>query len=134
MDYKAELDRVFSLYIRLRDANDGGMTRCISCGKIYPFGQMQNGHYFVRQHTATRWDERNCNAECIFCNCHDANHLVGYRKHLIQKIGQKEFDDLELKHRGECKLPDEEEYKELIRGYKQLCRILRRAKGINVTI
>lgn len=72
MDKKLELDRVYSLYIRLRDAGDGGYTRCISCGKVFPFEQMQNGHFWGRKHIATRWDEHNCNSECSTCLTPDA--------------------------------------------------------------
>ena len=32
-----KLDKVFSQYIRLRDAFPNGTFRCISCGKIKPF-------------------------------------------------------------------------------------------------
>ena len=134
MDYKEELDRVYSLYIRLRDAQDGGWTRCISCGHVYPFEQMQCGHYWSRKHIATRWDEQNCNSECSFCNVHEVNHLVGYRKNLIAKIGEDAFGGLERRHLSESKEPEEWEYKELIRGYKELCRVLKKAKGIPVAI
>lgn len=34
MNYKDKLDRIFSEYIRLRDADNNGYIRCISCGKI----------------------------------------------------------------------------------------------------
>lgn len=33
-DLKAKLDKIFSEYIRLRDADNNGMVRCISCMKI----------------------------------------------------------------------------------------------------
>lgn len=134
MDYKQELDRVYSLYIRLRDAFDGGYTQCISCGRILPFHKMQLGHYFSRRHMATRWDEQNCNAECETCNCRDTNHLVGYKKNLINKIGQRAFEELEERHKRMEDEPTEDEYKELIIGYKKCCRMLAKAKGISVSI
>lgn len=45
----------------------------------------------------TRFDERNCNAECISCNIYSADHLIGYRKNLIKKIGEKEVDMLDVR-------------------------------------
>lgn len=130
MTNKERLDNIYSLYIRLRDAQDGGWTRCISCGRVLPFEKMQCGHYYSRYHTMTRWDEDNCNSECSICNCQDTNHLVGYKKNLIAKIGQRRFDELEARYRQECKEPDEEEYKQLISGYTKICKILSRQKGI----
>jgi hypothetical protein len=131
---RKELDRVYSLYIRLRDAEVGGMTRCISCGKLLPFEKMQCGHYFSRYNLSTRWDERNCNAECAICNCNDPNHLIGYKKNLIRKIGQAEFDELERLHYEMGEEPSQDEYKALIKGYKDCCRKLARYKDIDVRI
>lgn len=62
-----KLDKVYSKYIRLRDAMPGGMTRCISCGKIKPFDKMDCGHFFSRTHMSTRFDEDNTHSECSFC-------------------------------------------------------------------
>ena len=44
------LDRVFSEYIRLRDANENGFCRCATCGAMWRWQIMQNGHYINRQH------------------------------------------------------------------------------------
>lgn len=62
-----KLDKVFSQYIRLRDAMPGGVFRCISCGRTLPIGRADCGHYFSRRHMSTRFDEDNCNAECSYC-------------------------------------------------------------------
>ena len=134
MDKKLELDSVYSLYIRLRDAGDGGWTKCISCGKILPFEKMQCGHFYSRRHIATRWDEYNCNSECGICNCHETDHLLGYRENLLKKIGQAEFDRLSERYREESKEPEDWEYDILIKGYRDICRKLSREKGIRVTI
>ena len=128
-DYKAKLDREFSLFIRLRDAMPNGFFRCISCGQIKPFEQADCGHYFSRTHTATRFDEDNCHAECRFCNRFKADHLDGYRVNLIIKIGKQRFDLLKWKSSTFKKFTDFE-YKELIKYYKALSNKLRKEKGI----
>lgn len=95
----AKLDKVFSLYIRLRDSKPFGYKafRCISCGKIKPFHYADCGHYYSRTHMATRFDEDNCHAECSYCNRFKADHLIGYQANLIKKIGKENFDLLTLK-------------------------------------
>lgn len=128
------LDKVFSLFIRLRDAGYGGVTECISCGRSKPFREMQNGHFFSRHHISTRWDEDNCNSECVTCNCNDVHHLEGYKERLIRKIGIERFMALEERHNKIVKVPTDEEYKEMIRLYTKGCRILAKAKGIDITI
>lgn len=45
----------------------------------------------------TRYDEKNANAECSFCNRFKSDHLDGYRENLIRKIGQEEFDKLRVR-------------------------------------
>ena len=66
---KKELDKWFSLYIRLRDATDEGLVQCFTCGKVshYKSG-MQNGHFQSRKHLSTRWSETNCQVQCVGCN------------------------------------------------------------------
>ena len=84
-----------------------GMCKCISCGQIKPFSSMDAGHYWSRTHMATRYDEDNVNAECSFCNrMSGGEHMIGYRKNLIAKIGQQRFDMLEVKAHQVCKRDD----------------------------
>lgn len=126
-----KLDLVFSAYIRLRDAMPAGMTRCISCGKILPFEQMQCGHYHTRHNLSVRWDERNCNSECAFDNCHNPNHLDGYKQNLIEKIGQVQFDELNtLAHQS--KKWSNNELREMIQHYTAEVKRLSKEKGISM--
>lgn len=53
---------------------------------------------------ATRFDEDNCNAQCRSCNRFDEGNIQGYRKGLIQKIGEKSVDMLEIKKFNICKI------------------------------
>ena len=67
-----KLDKVFSAYIRLRDAMPSGYFKCISCGQIKPFEQADCGHFFSRRHHSVRFDEDDCHAECRHCLTPDA--------------------------------------------------------------
>lgn len=55
-----KLDAVFSKYIRLKYSDDKGYCRCISCGKVFPWKEIQNGHYMSRRYMSTRFSEDNC--------------------------------------------------------------------------
>lgn len=132
-DLVKKLDRVFSLYIRLRDAMPSGFVRCISCGKIKRFEDVDCGHYYSRTHMATRFDEDNCHAECKFCNRMLADHLIGYRRNLVGKIGLNRIDRLDVlahsqKHWLDCEL------EEKIRYYTAEVKRLSQEKGIHVNI
>ena len=116
-----KLDKVFSLYIRLRDSRAFGYRgfKCISCGQIKPFAKADCGHYYSRKNMATRFDEDNCHSECSFCNRFDASHLIGYRENLIKKIGQQRFDLLRVKS-NQTKKWSAFELEELIKYYTAL--------------
>lgn len=91
-----KLDKIFSLFIRLRDsaAYNHKYFRCISCGQIKPFEQMDCGHFISRTHQATRFDEENAHGECRFCNRFSADHIIAYQRNLEAKIGKDRVDML----------------------------------------
>lgn len=110
-----KLDRLLSLYVRMRDSREFGYThfRCISCGRILPIDQADCGHYHSRVNMSLRFDTRNCNAECRRCNRMSSDHLIGYRKNLVMKLGMLVF-----KQRFPNDIPRMEEVKRL--GEQQL--------------
>lgn len=125
-----KLDRVFSIYIRLRDSDDKGYCRCISCGDIVYWKNIQNGHYVNRGHMGTRFCERNCNAQCVKCNMFDEGNNIGYTKGLINKYGVKVLSELEIKKFSITKLTAFE-YQILIDHYNNEIKRLKREKNIN---
>ena len=125
------LDKVFSKYIRLRDAMPSGTFRCISCGKIKPIEQADCGHFHSRTHMSTRFDEDNCHAECRYCNRFSADHIIGYRENLIRKIGEQRYILLEVKAH-ETRKWSHFELEMLIKYYKALVEKLQKEKGIRL--
>lgn len=130
-DLVKKLDRVFSLYIRLRDTIPGGYVRCISCGQVKKFEDVDCGHFHSRRHMATRFSEDNAHAECRFCNRFSADHLIGYERNLIRKIGRQKFDLLNVKAHSACHYLDCE-LEEMIRHYTLEVKKLSTLKGIKV--
>ena len=102
---------VFNKYIRKRDEHEP----CISCGR-----HMDNydaGHYVpVKGGSYLRFNEWNVNKECKSCNGFDQFHLIGYRKRLIDKIGQDAVTWLE-DNRRTLKKWTREELKLIIKSY-----------------
>lgn len=115
-----KLDVIFSKFIRLRDSAAFNHThfKCISCGQIKPFEQMDAGHFMGRIHKATRWDEDNVHGECRACNRMSADHIVYYQRNLVQKIGQGRVDLLLAKAR-QSKKWSAWELEQLIKHYQQ---------------
>ena len=132
-DLVKKLDKVFSAYIRLRDVMPSGYFICISCGKVKHISQGDCGHFYSRKHMSTRFDEDNCHLECQGCNRADGDHLHGYTKNLIVKIGQTRVDLLEWKHR-QTKQYTDYELQMMIDYYKKKAMLLRSQKGVYIKI
>jgi hypothetical protein len=128
MNFKAILDRIFSLFIRLRDADENGYCRCISCGKIVHWKECDAGHYINRKHMALRYDEKNVNAQCRACNRFDEGNMIGYHAGLVKKYGAKVIDYLNIKRHNVCKM-GVSEYSLLINHYKAEVDELKKVKG-----
>jgi 5-methylcytosine-specific restriction endonuclease McrA len=125
---KAKLDRIFSEYIRLRDADTNGYCRCISCGSIHHWKEMDAGHFVNRSHMSTRYDERNVNAQCRKCNRFDEGNPIGYARGLIKKYGKGIIDELEVKKHSVSRTT-ESEYRLLVNHYKVEVMELKKVKG-----
>lgn len=112
-----KLDRVFSIYIRLKNADHTEMVECYTCGEVIPWKQAQNGHFNLRGNDATRYDERNCKPQCFQCNMFRNGMPEAFEENLRDELGEEEFEDLMRTARSIKKYTDQE-YKELIRHYK----------------
>ncbi len=96
---KADLDKVFNKVIRLRDTEDG-YGKCISCGQVFPFEELDAGHFFAKKgYDGLRYDEENVHAECRNCNRFNESHLIGYQDNLRIKIGEERLEALKERAR-----------------------------------
>lgn len=119
-DLEREYDRVFSLFIRHRDC-PGGRGFCITCGALIAPETCDCGHYIDRAHRSTRWDERNCHAQCRVCNGHSAGRIGVYRQVLIRKYGLAVVEELERSKHSVFKM-SRSEMSDKINYYKRLIR------------
>lgn len=114
-----ELDAWFSRYIRLKYSDSRGYCRCISCGKVYFWKEIQNGHYMSRRYMSTRFSEDNCRPQGVECNIFNQGAIQMYRRALIKEIGEQRVDLIELRARQENKNWSLFELKQLIEYYKK---------------
>lgn len=94
-----DLDRVFSIYIRLRDClytmRREDIGKCVTCGNIVTFSNCDAGHFRGRQHMATRWNEQNVNLQCkLACNKYGQGKAYEYGIALKKKYGENVPDML----------------------------------------
>ena len=120
---KKKLDKVFSKYIRLRDAliTTGTKTHaiCISCGKRKDQKyEMDAGHYVGRGAGATRYDERNVHAQCKQCNGFGPTAHQDYHKAIIKMYGEDVVEELIILGKQTYKF-DRDWLKEQVKYYKE---------------
>ena len=127
---KKELDKWFSLFIRLRFATKEGLCQCVTCGKVghYKSG-MQCGHFQSRRHLNTRFNEENCQVQCIGCNCFKQGEQYKFSLYLDGKYGEGTAQTLEFLSHQTTKI-SRSDYEEKISYYKDLVNKLKAEKGI----
>lgn len=124
------LDAVFSRYIRLKYSDKDGNCRCISCGRVLPWREIQNGHYMSRRYMSTRFAEDNCRPQCVACNIFNQGNIQMYRRGLIAQIGEKRVDIIEARARTETRKYSSFEYQQLIAYYQKEVAKIAKDKGL----
>ena len=112
-----KLDRVFSLYIRNRHSKNG-KAECFTCGKIDEVSRLHAGHFMSRRHLATRWDEKNVNAQCAGCNTFRGGEQYRQSIGIDRKWGEGTSADLEQRAQTIVKL-SRVDYEEAIENIKR---------------
>ena len=115
---KDKLDKVFSLFIRLRDSDENGFCKCYTCGKVAHYKEMQNGHFWSRTHLATRFHEDNARTQCVGCNLFKHGNYIEYTKRLLKELGEEKFNELERLKNSTVKI-SKVEYEQMIEHYNQ---------------
>lgn len=94
---KIALDKVFSLYIRQKEADHRGFVKCYTCSKVDHWKSMHCGHYISRRHLSTRWEEKNCKVQCVGCNIFNQGAGPAFAIHLLKDYGPDILSILEIK-------------------------------------
>ena len=126
---KKELDKWFSLYIRLRDS-ENGLCQCTTCGKVSHYKQgMQNGHFQSRRFMATRYDDKNCQPQCVACNMFRGGEQYRFALAIDAKYGEGTAEELQYKARQIQKF-SRVDYEDKISYYKDAVKNLKIEKRI----
>ena len=126
---KKELDKWFSLYIRLRDASDEGLVQCFTSERVYHYKEIHAGHFISRRCLATRWCEINVQPQSAKDNLFGQGEQYRFGLNLDAKYGEGTAEELELKSRQTVKL-SRVDYEDKISYYKDAVKNLKIEKGI----
>lgn len=103
--YKKKVWKVFSQYIRKKDADKNGYAICVTCGRNKYWKELQAGHFIPGRHNAILFDERLVHPQCYHCNILLSGNSRNYDAFMRKRYGDKkvaEFDKLG-KYQGNVK-------------------------------
>lgn len=102
-----QLDKEFSLKVRMKSVDGAGFTHCFTCGLLAHYKKLQCGHYLSRFYKATRWDFDNARPQCMMCNLWKRGDPINFRMKLVAEIGVERVEVVESKRFAPFSEPDE---------------------------
>lgn len=124
-------DRLFSIYIRLRDTDENGRGVCITCNEPKKWNELSCGHFIKRRHNLLRWEPKNCFAQCIPCNMEDNEKK--FEQKLIQRYGKQYVSELKQLKNHHVKFFNYQIIN-LIKLYRLKCHLLLKEKNFHISI
>lgn len=115
---KKDLWKVFSEWIRRKDADFNGYATCVTCGIRKHWKELDAGHYIAKTAgLSVYFEEKNVHPQCTACNRFRHGNLAQYALYLKGKYGDQILEELDWKRKqkAEIKLG---EYIKLIEIYK----------------
>jgi len=119
---KAELWKLFSLYIR-KSNEKNGLVECYTCGKRLLVKEAQAGHGISGRSNAILFEEDIVRPQCSGCNIFKGGSYDVFIPKLIREIGQDRYEDLvrlkgtPVKRTHEWYIEQAEKYKKLLEGF-----------------
>ena len=109
-----KLDKIFSIYIRKKDADFHGYVDCYTCGvsKNWKY-EIDAGHFMGRGKYATRWDEQNVKPQCKSCNGFRSGEQYLFSKHLDKEYGDGTADWLVFESNQPARFTNDELLKKI---------------------
>lgn len=118
----AKADKQFSIYIRTRNADPHtGRTECATCGRNEHWSEMDCGHFITRAIWATRFDPKNCWAQCRKCNRLENGKPDRFRSFLVGYYGLEAVQSLERRSKRKANnRPSIDNVLNIFKIYRQL--------------
>jgi len=120
-----KLDKIFSIWVRSKDADHAGMVDCFTCGvtKNWKY-EIDAGHFQSRGKYETRWNEQNVKPQCKRCNGFRGGEQYRFAKNLDALYGEGTAEWLEFESNQPARFTNDEllvkikHYTELVKSLK----------------
>ena len=128
-DLLGTLDTIFSEFIRLRDSDETGYCRCVTCGRVFYWKEIDAGHMVQRDRMATRFNEQNVNAQCYHCNRFCSGKQFEHGQKIDENYGKGTAQTLVDMSKAYCKL-DSTWLQYFIAHYRAKVKKMKREKNL----
>ncbi len=116
---------LIQLLARISAADDNGYCKCVSCGIIKHYKEMDGGHY-IPKGASSYWSLKleNVHPQCKGCNGFGMRHGTAtqeYTKWMIDHYSRDFVDQMERDKKKVCKIYAAD-YREMIAGFRELIK------------
>jgi len=120
---KAKTWKLFSEWVRRKDADAGGTEYCYTCRRPFFWKSLQAGHAIGGRHNAVLFDEEIVRPQCVECNVFKRGNYPVFTARLIRE-NSLEWFEAKLAGARVVKKLGRAEYEELIDKYKKKLQLL----------
>lgn len=92
---KKDCWELFSKIVRLSEADEMGMAKCVTCPAVKHWKELQAGHFIPGRHNAILFERRGCHPQCYVCNIPLKSNPRNYDAYMRVKYGAKVIKELE---------------------------------------
>jgi hypothetical protein len=91
--------RIFSEYIRRKEADEGGTNYCFTCGQPKFWKELQAGHFIGGRTNSVLFNEEIVKPQCLMCNVFLRGNYGKYTLRMLDLHGREKVDEfMSLKH------------------------------------
>ena len=128
---KKNADKWFSIYIRVRDADNNGMCRCCTSDQVFHWKEIHCGHFMSRRFLSTRFDERNCASQSVYSNTYLQGEQYKFGQYIDKRWGEGTAQELMDKSRQLTKYT-KQDYEDMVKDFRDMARSIAENKGIEL--
>ena len=115
---KAKCWKLFSEWIRRKDADEGGTTYCVTCRKPVFWKEAHAGHFVPGRTNAVLFHPEIVHPQCQVCNIWKGGAYHDYTLFMLDKYGREKVEEF-LSLRRQVKKYTRSDLEELIQQYKE---------------
>lgn len=109
--------KVFSEWVRRRDADEGGTTYCVTCRTPLYWKEAHAGHFVPGRTNAVLFHPDITNPQCPVCNIWKGGNYQAYTLYMLDKYGREKVEEFLSLRRQVVKLT-RADLEEIIAHYK----------------